>query len=279
MLDIKDFSFTYSGSENKALRSLNLKVEQGTILAVIGANKSGKSSMCYALAGVIPHLYGGAVQGYIRIANKDTQNVGVAEMSTVVALLMQNSKLQLSGVRFTVREEIAFALENQGLSPDMIRRRVEDIMRRTDLSDFAQCVPHRLSEGQMQQVALAAALVTNTPVLVLDEPISFLDPVKTQKVFTLLKQLSRQGKTIIIAEQRLNEIAVYADRVIALHDGSVVLDGPPGTVLVSSKLKEIGLDRNRYTKVARLAQDYGLWRDDEPLPVTLEATLRGLGKE
>lgn len=276
MLELQDFSFTYSGTATKALDNLNLQVKQGEFLAVIGANKAGKSSLCHALTGVIPHIFHGDLQGSVRVADKDASQTSVGEMSTRVTLVMQKPEHQLSGMRFTVREEIAFGLENQGTPTNEIRQRVENAMHRAGLSDLADCSPHRLSGGQLQRVILATALATDTPLLVLDEPTTFLDSQNAAMTFVILEQLSREGKTIVLAEQRLEYIALHADRVVALHNGAIVLDGPPDVVLVSPILQEICLDWTRFTKVAHLAQNHGLWREDEAQPTTLTATLSGL---
>ena len=276
MLKIDHFSFTYPGAAAPALDDLNLHVKHGEFVAVIGANKAGKSSLCHALTGVIPQLFRGDVQGHIRVADKNATDTSVALMSTLIALVMQKPEHQLSGVRFTVKEEIAFSLENQGMPPHEIQRRVEDAMRRTGVSDLADCSPHHLSCGQLQRVALTAALATDTPVLVLDEPTTFLDPRSALETFATLKQLSREGKTVILAEHRLDFIAMYADRVVVMHNGAIALEGPPETVLVSPLLKKTGLDWTRFTKVAHLAMRHGLWDEGESPSTTLTATLNGL---
>ncbi len=276
ILQCEKLSFAYPGTAHNALNELSLSIEPGEFVALVGANNAGKSSLCYALTGVIPHLYHGNMQGIIRVDGKDTADCKIADLARTVAFVMQKPEHQLSGVRFTVFEEVAFNLENQGMGRDDIRSRVTKTLRMLGLENLAQRSPHHLSGGQLQKVVLAAALAGDTPVLVLDEPTTFLDPLGALQIFELLQQLRTAGKTIVLAEQRLENIAAFADRVIALDKGTAVLDGPSAEVLASPVMREIGLDWTRYTKVAALARTRHLWPGNAPLPATLSQTIRGL---
>lgn len=276
ILQCDAFSFAYPGAAQNALNNLSFQIFSGEFVAVTGANNAGKSSLCYALTGVISHLYQGKTRGSVRICGTDTAESTVAEIAESVAFVMQKPEHQLSGVRFTVFEEVAFTLENRGMEKEAIRQRVAQTLEMLQLSDVSQRSPHQLSGGQLQKVVLAAALAGDSPVLVLDEPTTFLDPVSARQTFDILSQLREAGKTIVIAEQRLDTIAAYADRVIALHQGACVLDGPPADVLASPVMQKIGLDWTRYTKVAELARRRRLWPADTPLATTLSETARGL---
>jgi energy-coupling factor transporter ATP-binding protein EcfA2 len=279
IIEISDLSYTYPDSEDPALDNLSLDIWQGQFVAVIGANNSGKTSLCHALTGVIPHLYQGSIRGRVRVCDKDSAETSVSEMAESVALVMQNPESQLSGVRFTVRDEIAFGLENRGMDRQSMLDRVDTALALTGLADLADRSPHHLSGGQMQKVALAAAVAGDTPILVLDEPTTFLDPASARAVFAILHQLGEQGKTIVVAEQRLESVALFADRVIALHKGQAVLDGAPEEVLVSPRIRDIGLDWTRFTRIGELARERDLWPKDAGLPTTLEDTVQGLGND
>jgi len=276
IITIENLSYTYPGCETPALDNLSLDIEPGRFVAVIGANNAGKTSLCHALTGVIPHLYQGGMQGRVRVCGTDTAGTAVSEMAESIAFVMQNPESQLSGVRFTVRDEIAFGLENRGMDRQTMLDRVDKALALTGLSDLAGRSPHHLSGGQLQKVALASAVAGDTPVLALDEPTTFLDPVSAQAVFAILRQLRQQGKTVVVAEQRLESVALSADRVIALHKGKAVLDGPPGEVLVSPRIREIGLDWTRFTRIGELARERNLWRKETRLPTTLEDTIKEL---
>ena len=194
ILQCEKLSFAYPGTAHNALNELSLSIEPGEFVALVGANNAGKSSLCYALTGVIPHLYHGNMQGIIRVDGKDTADCKIADLARTVAFVMQKPEHQLSGVRFTVFEEVAFNLENQGMGRDDIRSRVTKTLRMLGLENLAQRSPHHLSGGQLQKVVLAAALAGDTPVLVLDEPTTFLDPLGALQIFELLQQLRTGGK-------------------------------------------------------------------------------------
>jgi energy-coupling factor transporter ATP-binding protein EcfA2 len=135
--------------------------------------------------------------------------------------------------------------------------------------------PYTLSGGQQQRLALASILVMQPPVLVLDEPTAMLDPRGSQAVFNIIYQLTRAGTTVIIAEHHLEWIACHADRVIALSEGSVILDGIPEKVLSSPLLLQAGIGWLRYTRAAHLGQERGLWPATHALPVTLDQAAKG----
>ena len=279
IIEINNLTYTYPASKTPALNDLSLQVRPGQFVAVIGANNSGKTSLCHALAGVIPHLYHGTQHGQVLVCGRDTADQSVSELAASVAFVMQNPESQLSGVRFTVREEVAFGLENQGMDRRLMQERVDTALDLTGITNLADRSPHHLSGGQLQKVALASAVATDAPILVLDEPTTFLDPTSAGAVFAVLRRLQNQGKTIVLAEQRLESVALFADRVVALDKGKIVLDGPPKHVLVSPLMKKIGLDWMRFTRIAATAKENGLWENGNPLPVTLADTASGLDRD
>jgi len=276
LIEIKKFSYTYAASAIPALSGLDLKIGAGEFVALIGADNSGRSTLCNALCGAVPRLYHGQTEGSIRVCGKDTAETPLAELSESDSLVMQNPERQLSGIRFTVAEEVGFSLENRGVERNEIIGRVEKALALTGLSDLAERSPHHLSGGQLQKVVLASALACETPLLVLDEPTTFLDPLAAKHVFEILDDLRSSGTTIVLAEQRMESIALCADRVLALHKGKVVLDGPPAEVLVSPVMKEIGLDWTRFSKVSGLAREYGRWAENRKLATTFREVVEGL---
>lgn len=265
-------TYSYPGVENPALRKVTMQIRGGEFVALIGANNSGKSSLCYALAGVIPHLYHGVLEGSVLIAGVDNQERSISEIAQHVGLVLQVPGNQVSGIRYTVFEEVAFGLENRGIPREQIKERVTSVLSLIGLEKVAELSPFELSGGQQQRLALATVLAVNPDIIILDEPTTFLDPHGAELVFEILLQMQRQGKTIVIAEQRLDLIAHYADRVLAFDRGSLVMDGPPAEVLTSSLMKNIRLDWTRYTQVAYLATKNGLLPEDQPLPASLHET-------
>ena len=191
-----------------------------------------------------------------------------------VGLAFQNPFNQISGAKYTVFEELAFGLENIGVPRDEMKARVTKAMDLTGISDLADRSPYSLSGGQQQRVALASILVMQPKVLVLDEPTSQMDPIGTREVFGVIRKMAEQGMTVVLVEHKVEWIAQFADRVIALKDGQILLDSTPSKVLTSPILEESGFGVSRYTSVARKAQELGLWKTDR-LPVTLDEAVEG----
>src|SRR6185503_5717859 len=175
----------------------------------------------------------------------------------VSGLVFQNPFNQISGAKFTVYEEIAFGLENLGVPREEMPARIERVMALTGITDMAERSPYALSGGQQQRVALASMLVMEPQVLVLDEPTSQLDPLGSREVFAVIRELSRAGMTVVMAEHKLEWVATFADRVLVLADGQLVLSGAPTEILTSSLLETYHIGQTRYTTVARQVQMEG----------------------
>jgi energy-coupling factor transport system ATP-binding protein len=274
-LEVSHLTFTYPTATRPSLAELSFSVEAGELVAVVGANNSGKSTLCYALSGVVPNFYRGRFAGSVMAGTMNTTEWTISELAQQVGLVMQIPANQLSGVRYTVFEEVAFGLENLGVSRSGIIEKVSAVLAVTGLSDLGDRSPYQLSGGQQQKLALASVLAMSPAILVLDEPTTFLDPEGARKVFDILLELKQQGKTIIIAEQRLEWVAECADRVFVLASGELALSGTPEEVLTSPKINKIGLDWMPYTKSAKLAIQMGLWERDRQLPSTFAATISG----
>jgi energy-coupling factor transporter ATP-binding protein EcfA2 len=275
LIELTDVTYRYPTGTQPALQGINFQVAAGEFVAVIGANGAGKTTLCYTLAGFVPHFYPGELSGGIYIAGKETRQQALADLVLTVGLVFQNPYNQISGAKFTVYEEIAFGLENLGIAPAEMHPRIEQAMQLTGISELAQRSPFALSGGQQQRLALASMLVMQPKVLVLDEPTSQLDPVGSREVFSVIRTLSQQGITVIMTEHKLEWVAAFAQRVLVLDAGRIVLDGPPATVLTSPLLESLAIGQTRYTAVASRAQHATLWPSDRPLPVTLDAAAAG----
>ena len=275
IIDIAGLTYTYPHSDRPALRDLSLQVEAGEFVAIVGANGAGKSTLCYTLTGFVPHFYQGEIEGQVHVAGLNTGEHLLEDIVLAAGLVFQNPFNQISGAKFTVYEEIAFGLENLGVPRQEMAGRIERALALAGISDLAGRSPYALSGGQQQRVALASMLVMEPQVLVLDEPTSQLDPIGSREVFAVIREMSQQGMTVVMAEHKLEWVAAFAGRVIALADGQVILDGPPAEVLTSPLLASHHIGQTRYTAVARLAQAQGLWPEGRPLPVTLDEAEAG----
>jgi energy-coupling factor transporter ATP-binding protein EcfA2 len=275
LISIKNFTYQYPITDHPALKNINLQVEEGEFVAVVGPNGAGKSTLCYTIAGFIPHFFRGDLSGTVEVAGQETSSSSLNEWVLNVGLAFQNPFNQISGSKFTVYEEIAFGLENIGVPRSEMKQRVESTMELTGITDLADRSPYALSGGQQQRVALTSILVMEPKVLVLDEPTSQMDPIGTRQVFEVIKNLSAEGMTVILAEHKVEWIAAFADRVLALDQGEIILEGTPQKVLTSPDLEQTGFALSRYTAAASRAREEGLWPESIPLPVTLDEAIEG----
>jgi energy-coupling factor transporter ATP-binding protein EcfA2 len=210
----------------------------------------------------------------VEVAGVESHNSTLSEWVLNVGLAFQNPFNQISGAKYTVFEELAFGLENIGIPREEMQTRVEEAMQLTGIRELADRSPYSLSGGQQQRVALTSILVMQPKVLVLDEPTSQMDPIGTREVFGVIRTMAEQGMTVVLAEHKMEWIAQFADRVVALYQGQILLEGTPQEVLTSGLLTGKGFGISRYTAVAREAQKQGLWKK-EVLPVTLDEAAAG----
>ncbi len=271
MIEVVDFTFSYRGSQVPALQGATLVVPEGQFCAIVGANGAGKTTLCYTLAGFMPQFFAGEYEGRIRIGGQDALEIAPGQLAGKVGLLFQNPFNQISGARFTVREEVAFGLENLGVPQDEMNRRIKEALATTGLEALPDRSPLRLSGGQQQRLAIASVLAMQPSILVLDEPTSQLDPAGSREVFAALNRLADERQTtIVLTEHKLEWVANFADRVVVLAKGRIVADGPPQAVLISPDLRGYGVGRTRYTEVAQAAHQRELVLGRASLPVTLE---------
>jgi energy-coupling factor transporter ATP-binding protein EcfA2 len=276
-VNLQNLSYKYPLTKTPVLQNINLQINKGEFISIIGANGAGKSTLCYALAGFVPHFFKGEISGTIEVDGIESSKSTLNEWVLNVGLAFQNPFNQISGAKYTVFEEIAFGLENIGLPREQMQSRVEEAMKLTGISDLADRSPYSLSGGQQQRVALTSILVMQPQLLVLDEPTSQMDPIGTREVFAVIRDLSNSGMTVVLVEHKVEWIAQFADRVIALKDGSILLEGKPNEVLTSDLLAENHFGISRYTSTAREAKKRNLWQKDS-LPVTLDEAAEGFVK-
>ena len=274
IVNLQNVTYKYPLTDTAVLKNINLQENAGEFIAVIGPNGAGKSTLCYTIAGFVPHFFKGELTGTVEVAGQESSKSSLPEWVLNVGLAFQNPFNQISGAKYTVYEEVAFGLENIGIPRNEMKERVEAALKLTGISELADRSPYSLSGGQQQRVALTSILVMQPKVLVLDEPTSQMDPIGTREVFSTIRAMAEQGMTVILVEHKMEWIANFADRVVALHEGEILLEGKPQEVLTSDLLPEKGFGISRYTSVARRAKELGLWKK-ESLPVTLDEAVEG----
>lgn len=236
IISIKGLTYKYPQTHQKALDNINLDIDAGEFVALLGANGSGKSTLAKHLNGLLK-----PTAGKVLVDGLDTGDESVIwQIREKVGMVFQNPDNQL--VTALVEEELAFGPENLGLPPEEIRQRVNYVTKRLQLESFLSSSPHLLSGGQKQRVAIAAVLALQPEVLVLDEPTSMLDPVGRQEVLTEVLRLKEQGKTVVLITHDMAEAAL-ADRIVVLNRGRVDMAATPRQCFArTSHLQEIGLE-------------------------------------
>jgi energy-coupling factor transport system ATP-binding protein len=224
------FSYRYPDLHAPALRDVSLEVEPGSFVVLAGESGSGKSTLLRAACGLVPHFHGGEAQGELRVAGMSVRDHGPSELAAVCGTVFQDPETQV--VMSGVRAEIALPLEHRGESPAAVARGVEEAALALGIGHLLERRADTLSGGELQRVALAAALAPRPRLLLLDEPTSQLDPVAGDELVSLLRRLNEEwGATVLIAEHRVERCLSGADRVIALAGGTVVCDAAPAGFL------------------------------------------------
>lgn len=250
MIELKNVSFKYELQEEKTIKNLDLYVKQGEFVGIIGKNGSGKTTLCNIIRGITPDFVQGEITGSISIDNRNINDIERGEMAELVGFVFQNPFSQISGIKKTVFEEIAYGLENLGVPREEIRQRVTDVIKLLKIEDLQDKNPNELSGGQSQRVAIASIIVMNPKVLIFDEPTSQLDPLGTEEIFDILKLLKSQNKTIILVEHKIDLIAEYADRVVVMDDGEIIFNGETHEVLSNDKIEQHNVSMPIVSKLA-----------------------------
>ncbi len=272
IIELEEVSFTYSGSKKPALVGVSLSIEEGEFVIITGPSGCGKTTLCRCLNGLIPHFYPGDFRGRVVVAGLDTREHEIWELSQHVGLVFQNPENQLFCL--TVEADVAFGPENLGLPREEIRERVDWALKVTGMWELRHRAPHELSGGQQQRAAIAAVLAMRPEVLVLDEPTSFLDPAGAVDILSLVAELNeKHGITVLLVEHRLDLASAYADRVLVMDRGRVVLDGPPEEVLLSPKARELGVGIPKVVRLYEMLAEGGLKLPEVPLSPARMASL------
>ncbi len=258
IIEIADFSWRYINSDVTAIKNVNLTIEEGKFVGVIGQNGSGKTSLAYAIDGLIPGQYHGIKEGTVKVMGTEVEAYHNGVLQKVVGMVFSDPEAQFTAM--TVEDELVFGMENLGMSIPEIKERLDWVCDLTDMTPLLSKPPYEISGGQKQRVALAAVLAMTPRVMILDEPTSMLDPISRKRVFDVLGKLKHEQKmTVIVIEHSLENLIPLADEMILMSEGQLVrheethaffqdmdflLDHkvyPPETLLFFHELKKKGL--------------------------------------
>jgi energy-coupling factor transport system ATP-binding protein len=261
------FTYRYPERMRPALRDVSLELAPGSFTVLAGESGSGKSTLLRALCGLVPHFHGGEAGGELEVAGLSVRDHGPGELAAACGTVFQDPETQV--VMGGVRAELSLPLEHRGESPGAVARAVEEVALTLGIADLLDRRTETLSGGELQRVAIGAALVHQPRLLVLDEPTSQLDPVAGDELIWLLRRLNEEwGTAVVIAEHRIERCLPAADRVVALANGRIACDGAPVEFLDWATV-----DGGRLaTPIARLFSLAGL----RPLPTSVKEARAGL---
>ncbi len=267
LIEMKDFSYRYPTGDDFSLKNIDLSIEEGELVAVIGANGSGKTTLCNAIRGFVPMFYKGDYYGQVLINGEDIMKSSMGELAIRIGYIFQNPFNQISYIKETVFDEIAFGLENLGLKKEEIINRIEKIIARLGIGALRDKNPFELSGGQQQRVALASILVMEPEILVIDEPTSQLDPIGTEQVFDIINLIKESGKTVVLVEHKTNLLARFADKVVVMDEGRIKMFGTAKEILSDPEIEKYGVVMPSYVGLGlKLKDAFGI----EDVPITLE---------
>ena len=275
MIEFKNVSFSYLSPERiDVLKDVNLKIDKGEFVSIIGRNGSGKSTLARLISVLLLPS-----EGEVFVDGMNTrEEENLYKIRRKVGMVFQNPDNQI--VSQIVEEDVAFGLENLNFPPDKIREKVDEVLEEVGLYEFKNFPPHFLSGGQKQKLAIAGVLVMEPEYLVLDEPTSLLDPRGRRDVINLILKLHKKGITIVLITHRMEE-ASMSQRVIVLNDGRIEMDGSPQDVFKEvERLRSIDLSVPPLTYLSYLLKKEGyplevkLWKREDLLREILQLKLR-----
>ena len=257
LIETNNLTYTYPGGTKPSLLNVSIKIEKGEFTLITGPSGCGKTTLCRCFNGLIPHFYQGELKGEVVVAGLQVAEKQIYELAKHVGLVFQNPENQLFAL--SVEKDVAFGLENLGVPREKLRARVDWALRLTGIQDLRERAPYELSGGQQQRVAIASVLAMQPEIIVLDEPTSFLDPLGAKKIFEDIHKLNKKlGITVVLVEHRLDLTARYADHIVIMDEGRIVLDGDSREILNSEQARLIGVGIPKATRLYQILQKDGI---------------------
>lgn len=262
MINVEDLKYSYDDG-TKALKGINFHINNGDFVAFLGENGAGKSTLFLHLNGILKANSGKITIDGQKLKHKRKDLIKVRQK---VGIVFQNPDDQIFAP--TVEEDIAFGPLNLKLPIEEVQNRVDESLKRVGMEGYEKKAPHYLSGGQKKRVAIAGVLAMHPEILILDEPTAGLDPVGADKIIKLLKELNREGITILVSSHDVNLIPLYASRIFVMHNGSILKEGNPQEIFSNKEvLKKANLKLPIVAELFEKLKDDGISIEDYPLTI------------
>lgn len=271
VLEVNDFSFRYRQTKQKALKNVSFKVEEGSFFCIIGSNGSGKSTLCNALVGLIPHYFVGKMSGDVMVDGMNASQSSIADLSAKIGLVFQNPFNQLSYTAGSVAEELAYGLGNRGMAREEMMKKVEHVARLMRIEHIIHKNPLELSGGQVQRVAFGSTFIMEPQILVLDECTTQLDPLGSEEIFDIVKELNQKGITVVMVDHDMERVARCADKVMVLDKGEVIAIDTPKNIFGNPDIVAHNIGVPDYVTICQALREKGY--SGKELEVTEEPTI------
>lgn len=270
LIRFNNFSFRYKGNEEYALNRINLEIKENSFILLAGETGSGKTSLIRCLNGLIPQFYAGYYKGSVEIDGKNTITTPISDLSTVVGIVFQNPENQL--VAMNVEHEIAFGMENLGIHPNEIGKRIKEVVKITEIEDLLERAPFEISGGEKQRVAIASVLVLDPKILILDEPTANLDPFFANKIIKMLKEIQvKKNISIIISEHRMDLLVPLVDDIILMENGKLIAYDDKDIIMNSELFQKLNINKPKiYSLFSGLEKNHLQF---DKIPISLEDAL------
>lgn len=242
LIKFNSFYFRYKKNKEYQLNNINLKIDKNKFILLCGETGSGKTTLIRSMNGLIPQFYPGYYKGSVEVNGKDTAETPIAELSMEIGIVFQNPENQL--ISMNVEHEIAFGMENLGLPREEMVKRMQEVIKLTEIEHILDKAPFELSGGEQQRVAIASILALKPRILILDEPTGLLDPHMAEKIISLLKKIQNEkNTTIIISEHRMDLIIPIADEIILISNGKVLEHDTKENVINGNTFKNLNINK------------------------------------
>lgn len=253
MISFKNFSFKYNNVVDKTLKNIDVTINKGEKVLIVGPSGSGKSTLSHCINGLIPFSYSGEIEGELTIDNVKPYEESLSDVSKKVGTIMQDQDSQFIGL--SVGEDVSFNFENDAVPVDEMKVKVVNALELVNMVDFINHSPYELSGGQKQRVSLAGVLGSDAEVLLFDEPLANLDPASGKEIMELINNIHKKtNKTIIIVEHRIEDVLEQPfDKVVVIDKGEIKGIGTPDEILKSDLLGNIGLREPLYVSAMKYA--------------------------